>query len=276
MSKLLVTDTKIMISILIPFRGSIFELERCLDSIFESEFKFEILVGVDGGRECLTGLKDRFLHCRNIQFTFFPQKPGIALILNSLAAMSEGEYIARMDADDYVINGRFEYQIEFLKTHPDVDMIAGQAKLATTSCVTSNRVGALKCSDFLFSNPIIHPTVMFRRVGSQKNDNILDFKYNIKFRKSQDYELWTRIVKKWSIHSIDRALIVYTPKSDLRYFLQQHYFFTRAMLKNYFAHFYNKKCNCSGLEITRALPNVIQRLLIYPLKVAVKMTFKSA
>jgi glycosyltransferase involved in cell wall biosynthesis len=46
--------------------------------------------------------------------------------LNEGIQHATGEYIARMDADDVAFKNRFQLQLEYLKKHPEVDLVAGK------------------------------------------------------------------------------------------------------------------------------------------------------
>lgn len=48
---------------------------------------------------------------------------GLPQTLNNCLAVAQGRYIARMDGDDISLHDRFEKQIYFLESHPDVDCV---------------------------------------------------------------------------------------------------------------------------------------------------------
>lgn len=258
-----------MISIVIPFRGNEKELDFCLNSLIHSKLVKEILVGVDGDESLVESLDRSQANFEKITFYFFPNRPGISLILNALIDLTSGNYVARMDADDLVISERFELQKRFLDDNPDVDLVAGQAILKKSGEISKKKVGLLKCSDFLDQNPIIHPTIMFRRESPVKGYLVNVYRYNIKYRKSQDYELWTRLVRNWNFYNCKNAFILYNENYNFTRFFVQHLYFCKAMSKNYFYHLINRKCGCNFFEVLSALPRVISRLFIYPLKVII-------
>ena len=49
----------------------------------------------------------------------------IAARLNECVSMARGRFFARMDGDDIAYPGRLECQLEYLHTHPKVDLVAG-------------------------------------------------------------------------------------------------------------------------------------------------------
>lgn len=48
---------------------------------------------------------------------------GLPKTLNNCLSIADGEYIARMDGDDISLPDRFEKQVYFLETHPDIDCV---------------------------------------------------------------------------------------------------------------------------------------------------------
>ncbi|MDX8404953.1 MAG: glycosyltransferase family 2 protein [Mariprofundus sp.] len=49
---------------------------------------------------------------------------GLSARLNMAVAMARGVYFARMDQDDISYPDRFEKQLDYLKAHPDIDLLA--------------------------------------------------------------------------------------------------------------------------------------------------------
>ena len=47
----------------------------------------------------------------------------LAYSLNHCLEYAQGEYCARMDGDDYIAPDRFEKQVQYLKSHPDVQLV---------------------------------------------------------------------------------------------------------------------------------------------------------
>ncbi|RHV70460.1 MULTISPECIES: glycosyltransferase family 2 protein [Clostridia] len=118
--------------------------------------------------------------------------------LNFAISKAKGKYVARMDADDISRRERIETQVEYLEKHKDVDVVASYAKtfgdsdiIKKSPCTHEGIKAAL-----LFTNPLCHPTVMFRKSS-------IDFGYDESCAAGQDYELWARIIdrKKFSVLS---------------------------------------------------------------------------
>lgn len=101
---------------------------------------------------------------------------GLACSLNELLdrVLNHGyDYIARMDADDMSMPERFENQLEYLKTHPDCDIVGTWAiEIKSDDSEFYKKQMPLsheECWQFYMKrNPMIHPTVMFRKSYFEK------------------------------------------------------------------------------------------------------------
>lgn len=127
---------------------------------------------------------------------FSEENKGLATAMNFLlneVLKFDFKYIARMDADDVVINNRFQKQFEFLEQHPDVDVVGGwcievdddgvevfKKVLPTNHEELKHKMIARSC--------VIHPSVMMRSEIFQKG-----VRYNVSLYNMQDYELWSRL-----------------------------------------------------------------------------------
>lgn len=139
---------------------------------------------------------------------------GLIYSLNEGIKLAQGEYIARMDADDISLPNRFAQQINYFKNNPK-DVLLGS--YATKIDELNNKIGDFnylpltweKIKKYsLLHNPFIHPSIMFKRelineVGCYRN-----FKY------AEDYELWTRIIYKYPCANIKEPLLQYRVHSE--------------------------------------------------------------
>lgn len=111
--------------------------------------------------------------------------------LNIAISYSTGEYIARMDSDDYSLPNRITDQVKYLDSNPNICMCSMFAKLfgAESRYIIYpwNKYNEVKASLFL-SNELFHPSIMFRGEFIRKNKLFYDSNYSY----SEDYELWNR------------------------------------------------------------------------------------
>lgn len=123
------------------------------------------------------------------------ENKGLAYSLNELLriVMPKGyDFIARMDADDISLPERFEKQLEYLKMHPEVDMVGGAINEIDEKGEDRGKVTKYPCSPedcrafFAKRNPVAHPTVMFRRSFFKK----AGWEYPTDFVRNEDTRLW--------------------------------------------------------------------------------------
>ncbi|HUP45466.1 MAG TPA: glycosyltransferase [Thermoanaerobaculia bacterium] len=141
------------------------------------------------GEEILSGLGDaRVRHQVNPARTSLPEQHNRGL------ALAAGRFLCRFDADDISEPHRVERQLEFLRAHPDVNVVSS-ALLVIDEEGTAIAVRNYPLSHeairrtFRRSNPIANSAVMFRRevydrFGGWRTDSPLP---------AQDYEWYSRL-----------------------------------------------------------------------------------
>ncbi|QUA54039.1 glycosyltransferase family 2 protein [Aristaeella lactis] len=164
-------------------------IREAVDSILNQTMgDFELLVTDDCSTDDTLKILKSYHDDRLIVIENNKQQ-GLTANLNSMIERSSGEYIARLDADDVSDLSRLEKQVIVLDSNPDIFMVCSYVK------AIGNRSGINKpplkhddiAATLLFFNPITHSSVMFRNDGT---------KYNINYKKAQDYELWTRLFRE--------------------------------------------------------------------------------
>ncbi|EFB2367917.1 glycosyltransferase [Escherichia coli] len=116
---------------------------------------------------------------------------GLAEALNEGLRHCKNELVARMDADDISLPERFEKQVAFMKSHPDIDVCGtyiDEIEPETEQYISTRKVPLNHEDIYKFSkkrNPISHPSVIF------KKSKILELGGYPSFKKSQDFALWS-------------------------------------------------------------------------------------
>lgn len=111
--------------------------------------------------------------------------------LNKAISLSNGKYIARMDADDICRPDRLEKQFQFMEAHNDVALSSCRYMTIKNGVYASGGAGgridngALRAM-LLLSNPILHPGVIAKKEVIQK------LQYDPTHTCTEDLELWTR------------------------------------------------------------------------------------
>jgi len=175
--------------------------------LLQREISLELIVINDGSEDnTLSILKEIALNDARLKIIDKPNE-GLPIALNLGIKASQGEYLARMDADDIADFSRLSKQAALLDKDDEIDILGtfvkafgdGKERLWKFPVNNENCKVAL-----LFINPIAHPTVMFRR---RVIENI--GLYDTSFDYDQDYELWARASANHRISNLALPLLKY-------------------------------------------------------------------
>ena len=127
--------------------------------------------------------------------------PDISKILNDCLARSRGEYIARLDDDDYWIDPqKLAKQVAYLDAHPDcvivgtgVIVVDGDGKERYRYLKSESDVAIREGA--LLSNPFTHSAVLYRKAAA-----LLEGGYEKQY--AEDWTLWLAMGKKGKLHNI--------------------------------------------------------------------------
>jgi len=129
--------------------------------------------------------------------------------LNKAISLSEGKYIARMDADDICLPERLEKQFKFMEEHNDVALSSCRFMTVKNGVYMSGGAGG-RCDDravraMLFvANPILHPGVIAKAEVMKK------YNYDTTLTCTEDLELWTRMaMNSQKMQILDECLLIY-------------------------------------------------------------------
>lgn len=120
------------------------------------------------------------------------EKCGLASALNFGLKRCSYELVARVDPDDVNLPHRFEQQLKLMQ-ETDVQVISGSSNIIDEKSEIVGRKlrsGLVSLNNLILANPVIHPSVMFRK------HYILELgAYDESLKKSQDWDLWIRVIK---------------------------------------------------------------------------------
>lgn len=179
-------------------------LAQAIESILNQTFTdFEFLIINDGSTDNTKKIIESYTDSRIVLIN--QENMGLTKSLNKGIRLSKGKYIARMDADDISEANRFKTQFEFMESNSDVAVCGCWAK---TFGVTENvwRYPTTHdeiCSRQLFTNTVVHSSAMIRNSALKKSGILYDEKH----LRSQDYDFWVRLSRKYKIANINRVLL---------------------------------------------------------------------
>ncbi|WP_229618465.1 glycosyltransferase [Vibrio parahaemolyticus] len=135
---------------------------------------------------------------------------GLAVGLNKLIErLGEEDFIFRMDADDIIVAGRFEYQLNYMRNHPEVDVSGGSIGefLGDEDNIVSVRKYPLtdsKIQKTLYrASPLAHVTVCFRK-GYFDRFGV----YPTSYQFNEDLALWIQSSQNNAVFgNVDKILV---------------------------------------------------------------------
>lgn len=197
------------VTLITPMYNSFKFLQEAVESIQEQTYKhFHILLiddmSTDDTYEVANNLANRY---GNITVKKNKYKKGIAGATNTGLDLAETQYIALMDHDDISLSQRFEVQVKFLETHPEIGVCGSwMQEFGAGSNIWDfpSEDEDLKAICLLHS-PIPNSTAMIRRSILEK----YKLRYKDEFNIAQDYEFWLNLTKYTRFHVIPEVLVRY-------------------------------------------------------------------
>lgn len=186
----------IRVSVLMPVHDGEKYIQQAVESIRSQTYSdFEFIIVDDGSSDNTVPMLEKYAaEDSRIVLVFNKTNLGLARSLNYGLDLAKGEYIARMDADDISLPERLAAQVFFLDAHPEVGILGTAASLIDSQGMLGHliqypeRHATLCWIMCFFENPIIHPSVMFRRKLVVEMGG-----YDEKYVTSQDFDLWSRM-----------------------------------------------------------------------------------
>ncbi|MBF0542898.1 MAG: glycosyltransferase [Candidatus Riflebacteria bacterium] len=204
-----------LISVIMPVYNAENYLGIAIESILKQTLSdFEFIVVNDGSSDNSAKILEHYAKIDpRIRILNNSKNEGIVTSLNLGLSHACGEFIARMDADDISLPFRLERQNQFFRMNHDV--LALGSAVSYIDSVGSELEVVRKCAlhtSFLFHNPLLHPTVMFRR----KPFIDAGFCYREEFRYAEDYFLWLELGKIGKLCALEEVLLLYrvTPQAS--------------------------------------------------------------
>jgi hypothetical protein len=193
--------------VLAAYNGERF-LGSAIESLLNQTFRdFELIVVDDCSTDKTPQVLSEFTDER-MRVIRNERNLGIAETTNKGLAAARGEYIALQDHDDLSWPTRFECQVAFLNSHPQVGMVG-------SSCNLIDEAGALvphwpvEYEDrnlkwaLLWGCPFFHTSVMLRRSAIQE---VGGYSSHPKYQFAEDYEFMSRVALRHSVANIPQLL----------------------------------------------------------------------
>lgn len=190
-------NDKVKISVIMSVFNNEEYLNESIESIILQTYKnFEFIIVDDASTDQTSGiLKEWLSKDRRIKVITNKENMGLTKSLNRAIQIAGGEYIARQDGDDVSLPERFEKQIEFFQKNPEIKILGTFGYIIDKQGdilgkeILSTSFQTIK-KEFIKRNPLMHTSVMIKKEVIDKVGG-----YDETFKTSQDYELWSRLLR---------------------------------------------------------------------------------
>lgn len=179
-----------MVSVILATYNRSNTIKKAIDSVLSQTYRdFELIIINDGSTDDTLGVLRSYNDSR-IRIIENKENIGFVKSLNKAIELAQGEYIARIDDDDYWCdNAKLEKQVKFLENNPEYVLVGcGMIKNGTKYLFKEKDEDIRKV--MLLADQFVHPGVVFRKDAWETVG-----RYDEKFFFSQDWDLWMRLGK---------------------------------------------------------------------------------
>ena len=201
-----------LVSVIIPVLNSAAFLRDAIDSILsQTHNNLELIIIYDNSYDTSLDIIKEYCSLDSRVSYINGDNSGISGALNIGIKISNGTFIARMDADDLSEANRIEDQLEHMEKN-NLDICGGHnllmdraGKINGISIVPLNQYACTL--SLTFNVPFVHSSVMLRT--SFLHDYDLLYGQSI-YKTSEDYDLWIRMHDHGATFgSIDKVILKY-------------------------------------------------------------------
>jgi glycosyltransferase involved in cell wall biosynthesis len=213
------------VSVILPVFNAQRYIKDAVQSVLDQTFgDFEFIIindgSTDGSLEILQSLAASDARIRLIS----RPNTGYVAALNEAIGLAEGEFIARMDADDFCLPQRFEKQIDYLRNYPDCVLLG-------TQVTQMDQDGAIigPMPDVGFGHdaithallrrgwPIVHPAVMMRAAALRQVGG-----YVPDYCPNEDHDLFLKLGEIGRLENLPEVLLRYRKHAASESVTKQH------------------------------------------------------
>jgi glycosyltransferase involved in cell wall biosynthesis len=198
------------VTVLMPVYNGERHVHHAIDSILsQTHREFEFVIVDDGSTDRTRELVSSYRDSR-IRLVAMNRNVGLSAALNEGIRLAQAPLIARQDADDVSEPSRLARQFVVMAERPDLALLGSQAVAiaedGTPTGIVRRPVAPTSIRWFsVFDNPFIHTSVMFRTDAVRALGGF-DPKYD---PFSQDYDLWCRLMEKYTVANLSDKLVRY-------------------------------------------------------------------
>ena len=211
-------------------------LEESIESVLSQSYtNFELLIIDDGSTDNSKEILNKYEFNSKIKVIFQNNK-GLTISNNIALKLSNGEFIVRLDSDDYFHKDALKNLLSGF-TSENIGMVFGDWYEIDEigDIIQRNERHNFKKDVSLFDQPAHGACTMFRKKCLLKLNG-----YDESITRQDGYELWLRFIKEFSVNNINTPIFFYRQHGKSLTRNEKKLFNTRAkILQNHATKFLN-------------------------------------
>jgi len=201
-------DSSPKISVIVTAHNYAKYLSQCLDSVIKQHFRdWELIIVNDGSTDHTPEILDRYQdrYPEKIRVLTL-ESVGLAKACNIGIRASQGQYVIRLDADDYFDENILLVESNILDTKPDVHMVYSDYYTISKhgEIIDSYRLPKVNDEVKLLDRSPLAAGAMYRR---ECYDAIGGYSEELKYQ--EDYDFWIRFIDKFNVYNVNLPLMYY-------------------------------------------------------------------
>lgn len=263
MDKNITLKNKFSVLISVYYKENPEHLRLALKSVWDDQIikPDEIVLVQDGPlTKELNITINNFIKEAPVKLVCLDKNYGLGIALAKGIEACSYDIVARMDSDDVSMPSRFEKQLAFLISNPNVDIVGGHIAEfhQDPANIISYRYVPLSHSqiqEFLKKrSPFNHPTVMYRKKAVLGAGNYKELRF------LEDYYLWLRVISKgYKCANLDEVILKFRMNRDVIGRRQGFFYFKQELKLLRHAKELGTISNFDGMTFffLRALPRLL-------------------
>lgn len=195
------------ISVLLPVYNAEKYIEEAINSILGQTYQnFELIILNDGSTDSSLTIINQYRDNTKVKI-ITQENRGLIYTLNKGIDLAQGQYIARMDADDIAHPERFKKQLSLFETNKRLGVCSASTENigAETGITLRSADNDILKATLLFWPPFAHPATMIKRSVLSEN-NIY---YREEFKHCEDFDLWSQLAPFCEFSNVTEVMLKY-------------------------------------------------------------------
>ena len=182
-------------------------IEKSIRSVLDQTYKNIEIIIIDDNSTDNSKLKlNKYIKHPKIKIIFNKKNLGLLKSSNIAIKASNGEYVMRLDADDYLNKKIIEIFVKKIKKRPKVAMVYSDYHEVNSSGIKLNSVKqiSLNSKKSIKDRPILAACCLFRK-DALYSVNL----YDESFSRQDGYDIWYKLINSYDFEHVKKYLFYY-------------------------------------------------------------------